>query len=114
MLRIWSSVGTQLRRLGVEPAALADAGSALVSYVLGSTAQYAAGPRAHPDEADRKGYLDQIATQWMQHDPDPLVAEAATQLREHDDREQFLAGVNIFLTGMQGMTSTRRDTPVLP
>ena len=101
VLRIWTSIGIQLQRLGVDPATLPDAGSALVSYVLGSAAQYVAGPRTLTDEADRKGFLDQLAAMWMEHDPHPLVAEAALALREHDDRDQFLAGVNIFLAGVR-------------
>ena len=99
VLKIWTSIGLQLQRLGVAPATLPDAGSALVSYVLGSAAQYAAGPRTLTDEADRKAYLDQLAALWTEQDPDPLVAEAAASLREHDDRAQFLAGVDIFLAG---------------
>ena len=101
VLRIWKSIGIQLQRLGVDPASRSDAGSALVSYILGSTAQYVAGPRRVVDEADRKAYLDQLAALWVDQDPHPLVAEAAAQLREHDDREQFLAGVNIFLAGVR-------------
>lgn len=101
VFRIWTSIGTQLRRLGVGSATLSDAGSALVSYILGSSAQYVAGPRTLTNDADRKAYLDQLAATWMAHDPDPLVAEAAVALREHDDREQFLAGVNIFLAGVR-------------
>jgi hypothetical protein len=30
------------------------------------------------------------------------VDEAASQLHEHDDRKQFLAGVDIFLAGIAG------------
>lgn len=30
----------------------------------------------------------------------PSEAELAAQLREHDDRQQFLAGVDIFLKGI--------------
>jgi hypothetical protein len=30
----------------------------------------------------------------------PFLHAAATRLREHDDREQFLAGVDIFLAGI--------------
>lgn len=101
VLRIWTSVGRQLQRLGVEGAGRADAGSALVSYVLGSAAQYVQGPRSVTDEAARQAYLHRLASVWMEHDPDPLVREAAGQLREHDDREQFLAGVNIFLAGIE-------------
>jgi hypothetical protein len=69
----------------------------LVNYVLGSAAQYAAGARRVPHGADRKARLEAIAAQLTQNDSDPLVHETASLLREHDDREQFLAGVDIFL-----------------
>ena len=85
--------------------AQSDAGSALISYVLGSASQYAAGARRSPNDTDRKAYLKALAAQWTQRDPDPFVDEMATQLREHDDREQFLAGVEIFLTGITTQTS---------
>jgi AcrR family transcriptional regulator len=100
VLRIWKSLGSQLQRLGVPGPARADAGSALVNYVLGAAAQYAAGARRVTSDADRKAYLQTLAAQWAQHDPDPIVQDAASQLHEHDDREQFLAGVDIFLTGI--------------
>jgi AcrR family transcriptional regulator len=100
VLRIWTSVGSQLQRLGVPGPARADAGSALVNYVLGAAAQYAAGARRTTSDADRKAYLEALATHWAQHDPDPTVQDAASQLHGHDDREQFLAGVDIFLTGI--------------
>lgn len=101
VLRIWTCIGTQLQRLGVDGAHRSDAGSALVSYVLGSAAQYVAGPRGVADEADRKAYLERLASVWIEHDPSPVAGEAANQLVEHDDREQFLAGVNIFLVGIK-------------
>jgi AcrR family transcriptional regulator len=100
VFRIWKSVGSQLQRLGVPGPARADAGSALVNYVLGAAAQYATGARRVTSDADRKAYLETLAAQWAQHDPDPIVRDAASQLHEHDDREQFLAGVDIFLTGI--------------
>jgi hypothetical protein len=31
----------------------------------------------------------------------PLVHKAATHLREHDDRDQFLAGVDLILAGIE-------------
>ena len=40
------------------------------------------------------------AAQWAQHDAHPLVQESASLLPEHDDRAQFLAGVDIFLAGV--------------
>ena len=111
VLRIWTSMGIQLQRLGVDAARVSDAGSALVSYILGAAAQYAAGPRTVTGEEDRKAYLDRVAATWLELDPNPLVAEAGVQLREHDDREQFLAGVDIFLTGATGSPRPSRPAP---
>ena len=98
--QIWTSAGRQLQRLGVTGPALSDAGAALVNYVLGSAAQYAAGARRASDDAARRDFLQTLATTWTQADADPLVHDAASQLREHDDQEQFLAGVDIFLAGI--------------
>jgi AcrR family transcriptional regulator len=100
VLRIWKAIGEQLQALGVTGSAQSDAGSALVSYVLGAAAQYAAGARTRPDRTEREAYLKTLAQRMTQHDRHPLVGEMAAQLREHDDREQFLAGVEIFLTGI--------------
>ena len=105
VFRIWRSVGSQLQRLGVPAAAMAAAGSALVNYVLGAAAQYAAGARRATGDADRKAYLATLAAQWAQHDPDPIVQEAAARLDDHDDREQYLAGVEIFLTGITAVAA---------
>lgn len=98
--QIWKGVGVRLHQLGVTGTALSDAGSALVNYVLGAVAQHAAGARRAPSDAARKDYLDRLAAQWAQHDAHPVAQEAASLLREHDDREQFLAGVDIFLAGV--------------
>jgi len=100
VVRIWKGIGVPLQRLGVTGSARSDAGSALVNYILGSAAQHAAGPRRVPHGAARPEYLRALATKWTQEDPDPLVHETAALLREHDDRDQFLAGVDIFLAGI--------------
>ncbi|MFI5934788.1 TetR/AcrR family transcriptional regulator [Actinoplanes sp. NPDC051494] len=94
VVQIWKGVGAQLTRLGITGSARSDAGSALVNYVLGAAAQYAAGARRAPDEAARQVYLETIAAEWAPDDLDP------TPSFEHDDREQFLAGVDIFLAGI--------------
>ena len=56
-------------------------------------------------DTDRSAFLDSIAAQWSNLDPDryPFLNKAATHLREHDDREQFLAGVDIFLAGIAAL-----------
>lgn len=98
--RIWASFGSQLQLLGLSGPALSDAGSALVNYVFGAAAQYAAGARHAPRDADRTRYLQALAAEWVRYDEAPMVQQAAATLQEHDDRAQFLAGVGIFLAGI--------------
>jgi AcrR family transcriptional regulator len=103
LLEIYECIGSLLDALGVPGQALFDAAGALVNYVLGVAGQNAANARARASsETDREAFLATIAAQWARLDPGeyPFVHQAATQLSEHDDREQFLAGVDIFLAGI--------------
>ena len=102
MLQIFESVGGQLRALGVPERAQFDSASALVNYVLGVAGQNAANARLHARETDRSAFLATVAARWAELDPAqyPFVRRVATQLREHDDREQFLAGVDLILAGI--------------
>jgi AcrR family transcriptional regulator len=102
VLQIFESVGGQLQALGVPGRAQFDCASALVNYVLGLAGQYAAGARLLPRETDRSAFLATVAARWTQLDPAtyPFVHQVATQLREHDDREQFLAGIDLILAGI--------------
>ncbi len=103
LLEIYERIGGLLLALEVPERALFDAAGALVNYVLGVAGQNAANARLLTgDQADRSVFLGDVAARWAALDPDeyPFVHQAATQLREHDDREQFLAGVDIFLAGI--------------
>jgi AcrR family transcriptional regulator len=103
VLQILESVGRQLQALGVPERAQFDCASALVNYVLGLAGQYAAGARLLSPEADRTAFLTAVAARWMQRDPAqyPFVHQVAAQLRDHDDRQQFLAGIDLILTGAE-------------
>jgi AcrR family transcriptional regulator len=102
ILQILEGVGGQLQALGVPGRAQFDCASALVNYILGLAAQYAAGARLLPRETDRTAFLATVAARWAQLDPAeyPFVHQVATQLPGHDDREQFLAGINLILDGI--------------
>jgi AcrR family transcriptional regulator len=102
VLQIFEGVGGQLQALGVPERAQFDCASALVNYVLGLAGQYAAGARLLPRETDRSAFLATVAAQWARLDPAeyPFMHQMATQLREHDDREQFLAGIDLILAGI--------------
>ena len=106
LLDFYESVGRLLDALAVPPRARFDAAGALVNYVLGVAGQNAANARRlSGGDTDRAAFLDETAARWAQLDPCkyPFVHAAVTQLREHDDREQFLVGVDIFLAGVAAL-----------
>ncbi|WP_439378206.1 TetR/AcrR family transcriptional regulator [Amycolatopsis lexingtonensis] len=102
LLEVYERIGGLLDALDVPGEAVFDAAGALVNYVLGVAGQNAANARLLAGDVDRSAFLAGVAAQWARLDPAryPFVRKAATRLVEHDDREQFLAGVDIFLAGV--------------
>jgi AcrR family transcriptional regulator len=102
ILQIFEGVGGQLQALGVPQRAQFNSASALVSFLLGLAAQYAAGARLLAPETDRAAFLATVAAGWTDLDPAayPFLHQVAAQLPEHDDRDQFLAGIDLFLAGI--------------
>jgi AcrR family transcriptional regulator len=102
MLQVFEGIGGQLQALGLPEGAEFDCASALVNYVLGVAGQNAANARLHTGETDRSTFLANVAARWAQLDPAqyPFVRQVATQLRDHDDREQFLAGIDLIVAGI--------------
>jgi AcrR family transcriptional regulator len=100
--RIFEGLGQQLQALGVPERAQFNSASALVSYMLGLAAQYAAGARLVARQTSRAGFLTDVVARWTQDEPDqyPFVQQIADELREHDDREQFRAGIDLILAGI--------------
>lgn len=103
VLRILESVGTQVAALGIPEQARFNAATALLSFMLGLAGQYAVGSRHFAGDMDRGAFLRVIAGQWAQLDPTqyPFVRQVAAHLPDHDDREQFLAGVDLILAGIE-------------
>jgi AcrR family transcriptional regulator len=100
--RIFEGLGQQLQALGVPERAQFNSASALVGYMLGLAAQYAAGARLVARKTSRAGFLTDVVARWTQDEPDqyPFVQQIADELREHDDREQFRAGIDLILAGI--------------
>jgi AcrR family transcriptional regulator len=112
LLDIYESISEQLQALNVPERALFDSAGVLVNYILGVIGQNAANARVlASDNIDRSTFLAGVAAQWAQLDParHPSVHRAATQLRDHDDRAQFLAGVNLILAGIEAESRERED-----
>ena len=102
MVQILEGIGGQLQALGVPKRAQFDCASALVNYILGLAGQYAAGARLLPRGTDRTAFLRTVAARWAQLDAakHPFMHQVAAQLPKHDDREQFLAGIDLILAGI--------------
>ncbi len=104
MLRILERIGQQVRALGVPPDAQWAAASALLHYILGIAGQNAAyGQFARAKGLRRDDFLDAVSTAWSQLDPQayPFARSVAGQLKVHDDRGDFLAGVDFILKGIE-------------
>lgn len=104
VLRILEAVGSQVQALGVPKDGEFNAATALMNCILGIAAQHAAAARL-PRDTDRSAHLSTIAAGWAQLDPAeyPFVRELAAQLPGHDDREQFLAGIDLVLAGIENV-----------
>lgn len=100
--QVFEAVGSRLHALGVEQDAQFDAASALTNYISGSASQNAAHARNVPRDMDRSTFLDLTAARWAGLDPIayPFVHRMLAQLPNHDDREQFLAGIDMILAGI--------------
>lgn len=106
LLQLFENVGSQVQALGVPETAQFNCASTLVNYILGMAQQNAANARLVPQETQRTAFLAAVTARWTEHDPAeyPFVHQVAAQLREHDDRDQFLAGVDLFLAGIASVT----------
>ncbi len=103
MVLIFERSSAQFRALGVPDRALFNCVSALAHYLLGTAAQNAAAARLNAHASDRLAVLATIVEQWTRRDPAdyPFVHQMAAQLREHDERDVFLAGVDLILAGVR-------------
>lgn len=106
--RIFESLGRQVQAMGVPEAHWFTASSALMHYILGAAGQNAANSASTGPvgaDVDRDEFLDTVSTAWEGLDPDayPFTRAVADQVRGHDDREQFLAGITLVLTGITAL-----------
>lgn len=102
-VRILEGIGQQVRALGVLDDSLWRTTSALLSYIVGVAGQNAANARIGKARGvERSAFLGGIAEGWSQLDPDrfPFTRSVAGQLSAHDDRADFLAGIDLILAGI--------------
>ena len=108
IVRILEPLGQQIRALGVPDKQEWAAVGALMAYILGVSRQNAAnGEFARMRDLDRSDFLEAVSTAWSQLDPTeyPFARSVARKLRDHDDRADFLAGIDLILTGIKSSRS---------
>ena len=104
MVRVLERIGQQVRALGVPDGNQWATVSALLSYILGVGGQNAANTHFALEQGlDRSNFLDEVSTVWSELDPGeyPFTRSVARQLRIHDDRVDFLAGIDLMLRGIE-------------
>ena len=101
MVQLWEQIGRPVEELGVPEGSLFTAVSTLVSYIVGVGSQNAVNTRSLAAHHNRDDFLNAVA-RWESLDPaeHPFVRRLAGQLRAHDDRAEFLAGIDIILSGL--------------
>jgi AcrR family transcriptional regulator len=117
MVRIFERIGQQVRALGVPDEEQWATVSALLCYILGVGGQNAAnGQFARARGLDRSSFLEAVSTAWYELDPVeyPFTRSVAGHLRAHDDRIDFLAGIDLILGGIRGLRTDRVQMAVTP
>ncbi len=112
IVRLLERIGQQIRALGVPDEQQWAAVGALMAYILGVSRQNAAnGQLARMRGLDRSDFLKTLSTAWSQLDPKeyPFARSVAAQVRDHDDRVDFLAGIDLILRGID--SPRRRSRP---
>lgn len=103
-VRLFERIGRQVQALGVPREGQWGAASTLLHYVLGVGGQNAANRlSARTRDLDRDDFLGEVADAWagLEEADYPFMRSVAAQMRDHDDRADFLAGVDLILAGIQ-------------
>ncbi len=111
MLRILEPIGRRVQALGVPEADQFTSVSALLAYILGVSGQNAANARMLPG-TNRTDFLTTVSAGWANLDPGeyPFARHIARHLPGHDDREQFLAGIDLILSGIRMLGRASRSS----
>ncbi|WP_077797074.1 TetR/AcrR family transcriptional regulator [Streptomyces sp. JHA26] len=109
-LRLYERLGRQTLRLRLTPRQRFHAVSAITGVVVGTAADLGAEiPQELLDgEVDREEYLGRFAESWRSLDPGefPFVRQIVDEFAGHDDREQFLAALDLTLAGLRLQAGT--------
>lgn len=104
-LRLWEELGRQTLRLQLTPKQRFFAVSAVIGVVIGNAADMGQEP---PPEVlsgavTREEFLGRYVDTWRALDPEqyPFVHNIVDEFDGHDDKEQFLATLDLTLAGLR-------------
>jgi len=103
MLQILERIGRQVQAFGVRGNAQFTSASALLSYIIGVSIQNAANGRMLDPPVARADFLRTVAARWRELDAReyPFIRNVVVaRLPGHDDRSEFLAGIELILAGI--------------
>lgn len=103
VLRILERIARDVLDLGVAADRHWPAVSTLFSYIVGVAGQNAANAQlARAQNLDRSEMLGAMASRWRSLDPAafPLTRRLGAQLATHDDRADFISGVDFIVKGI--------------
>lgn len=110
-MRYWEGLGRPLAAMGLTPRQQFHGSTAISGYTTGvaadmSTQDIHADPSRPKDEQ-----LNEIASEWLATDPDEFswIHSIADEFRNHDDHDQFAAGLDLLLGGIIRQAIDRRS-----
>lgn len=110
-LRLLERIGTLLAHTGLPADRHFAVATTLFNYLTGVTTQdiHHAPPVA--PGVTREALLGRAAERWAALDPQafPFLTRAAADLRVHDDRDQFVAGLDLLIDGLRSLQGSAGD-----
>jgi AcrR family transcriptional regulator len=103
MVRIVDVLGQQVQALVAAEEIEWAGASALLNFILGVGGQNAANAQtAQRQNLERDTFLGEISNEWLKLDPEefPFAYRVAPRLPAHDDRADFLAGIDFIIQGL--------------
>ncbi|MGC5343949.1 TetR/AcrR family transcriptional regulator C-terminal domain-containing protein [Streptomyces sp. DT171] len=108
-LRLFDRIGTLVARTGLPAERQFAVCTAVFYYITGVSAQIVAPGVTVGATTSRDAFLAETAERWAELDPAeyPFLTRATTDLRDHDDRDQFITGLDLLLNGLTASTDPR-------
>lgn len=107
LLRALDRIGTALTDMGAPEERQFHSATAVLNYVLGVAGQMSRNAEVAGEGSNQAEWLDARASEWERTDPGeyPFLHRIAGDFRDHDDREQFVAGLDLIIAGIVATTS---------